>query len=462
MEKNEEKAVLKRNTFNILNMNENITFIDLSNQHFTYLNDNLTLPIHLSEINLSHNSLTRVPQSIMDLTNIRKLDLSYNNIESFDEVPNFCNIIEDLDLSNNNIHSPPYWVWAASPKNLIKFNISNNTNLKALKDEFLLEFLRYRTLVKEVIIHNCRINKDYELIATFVNAKSIQLGNSYTSYKANAFYDIPFKSLIECINLEKLNVQNTFINTVTPKIGVFKNLIEIDLSYNKIHTLPKEFCTLKNLEVCLLSFNQLLYLPEEILELQKLKVLSLNNNELCMLPNNWSNMKNLKCLDLYDNFLCDVPEIDNYDEIDLAQNYFKEPENDIYIEKQKKIRLNYSEQRYCGRKKEVVKDECNHTPNLTDDEFQYNEYENNETSQNRPSSTSSEDWEAEDWWVPQLTAKSRTFTQSPWVMFIQKKIDEGHFCPIDLHKEPINKVSQPKVLRTVSGQFDDYSDDDNE
>ncbi|XP_045487782.1 leucine-rich repeat and death domain-containing protein 1-like isoform X2 [Pieris rapae] len=272
MEKNEKETVLKKSPFNILNnKNENITFIDLSNQHFTNLG-NLTLPIHLCEVNLSRSSLTRVPQSIMDLTNIRKLDLSHNNIEAFDDVPSFCHIIQDLDLSNNNLRSPPYWVWAESPKKLIKLNISNNTNLKALKYDFLLEFLPHRPLVKEVIIHNCRINKDNELIATFVNAKSIQLGNFYSLCKANAFYDIPFKSLRECINLENLNVQNTFINNVNANIGVFEKLIEIDLSCNKIATLPKEFCTLKNLEVCLLSFNQLLYLPEEILELQKLKI----------------------------------------------------------------------------------------------------------------------------------------------------------------------------------------------
>ncbi|XP_038212177.1 leucine-rich repeat protein soc-2 homolog isoform X2 [Zerene cesonia] len=468
MAENDEKPIIKINGFTtISNLKENLTIIDISHKNISDIDENIKFPEQLCEINLSNNKLEYVPQPVMQLKFLKRLDISSNCIQYFDDTPYFCHEIEELDISNNKLLSPPYWIWSESPTKLQKINLSNNITItSALQDTYFKELLQYKCLVKDVIIYNCRLSKYIEILSTFCNAESIELGAKDLSYMAaNVIEDVPSLGLDKCCDIERLNLCFTFVCNISPKINIYKNLREIDLSQNKISGLPKEFCQLENLVICLLSFNSILYLPTEIVNLKKLEVLCINNNELCMLPEEIGNLENLKKLDLYDNFLNDLPDLGTLEEIDLAQNYFEEPDDELYLEKRNKIRL-HIENRYSGRKPEVTHEESDHTTDKTDDEFCSSGDDENNEPQERPSSNLSEDWDSEDWWQPHYTPKSTIPPQSQWLTFVKRKMEEGHFCPSDLHTVSIServkyeKICNPRITREVNGQFDDLSDDE--
>ncbi|VVC99172.1 unnamed protein product, partial [Leptidea sinapis] len=451
MEEKTDKIDVTKNGFS-KSINNNhwtkVTVIDLSHSNLNEIGDRLKFPEVLSELNLSHNKFENVPQSVSNLQHVFYLNLSFNNIQYFDDTPSFCHSIKELDLSNNNLQGPPYWVWTESPKCLQKVDFSNNMHItNSLTVEYCDELLNYKTQVKHVILHNCNIKRHLRILGSFVNATTMVLGvNDISMMKMNSLNKIPCLGLDECCDIEKLNVSNTNLFTIDSNITIYHKITEIDLSLNKISDVPKEFCSLENLEVCILSHNYILYLPDEFVNLKKLRVLCINSNELCMLPEKINNLENLKKLDLYDNKLYEFNyNIEHLEEIDLAMNYFDVPEDKSYVDRNKKLRLQHPD-RYNERKEEKIILESEDSRDESYDE------------EERSSSSSSEDWDSEDWWCPHDSPlNTSTQAKSNWILFMQHKVEEGNFCPSDLHAEPVEKiityknVCHPKVIAEVEG-----------
>ncbi|XP_013199576.1 leucine-rich repeat protein soc-2 homolog [Amyelois transitella] len=453
-----------------LNWAEHITIIDLSNKNLKNIDEKTKFPPNLYDLSLSHNNLSEVPNVVLKLDKIRHLDLSYNSITYFDDTPSFCHTIEALNLSWNHLAGPPYWVWLESPKNLSELNLNYNVNItNSLTDIYIEELLNYSVKVANIKIANCRLHTNVDLICTFERAKSLELGVANFSSFCNVLEEIPCIGLDKCCDIERLNLQNTRIYNIKANIDMFMHLVEIDLSMNNIGGLPKEFCNLEKLEICILSYNNLLYLPDDINKLKKLVRLHMDNNELCMLPDRIIELKSLEFVDLYNNCLNEVPdEIQNVKELDLAQNYFDEPDNEEYLVKKEKLRINITD-RYDGRKVERVRQDSEHSNDITDDEEEFLKSieENNKTVyQQYDPPSSPEDWDSDKYWVPCSELHCTTPSLSPWMFYVKQKMAEGNFCPMDAHTVPIvelvkyeNKCN-PKVWVEVEGQFDDYSDDD--
>lgn len=324
---------------------ENVTVLDLSWRNMHNIQDDIKLPPNLHDLDLSHNNFQEVPRVVSNLKLLRTLDLSYNCINFFDNVPEFYNCIERLDLSNNALNGPPYWIWTQSPNKLFYLNLCSN---KLLTSSFVLigyldELLTYTAPATEINLHNCCLkNRSLKLLSTFTKAKNIVIGKlDYNYLSTNYVIELPFEGLDKLCDIERLIACNAHIYTINCNIVNYKSLIEINLSENNIHSLPNEFCYLVNLEICRLSHNKLLYLPDNIVNLIKLKVLSLDSNGICMLPENISDINSLRILDLYNNCLSEVSPslIDKVTEIDLAQNYLEEPDDDIYKVKRNKLRM---------------------------------------------------------------------------------------------------------------------------
>lgn len=330
---------------------ESVTVIDLSGRNIAALDNKVMLPANLVHLNLSHNKLCEVSKIILVLEKLVILNLSYNTIEYFDDCPEFCNTLELLDMSYNKLAGPPYWIWSQAPPHLTQLNLSNNTNItKSFVNGYFEELLQYNTLVTEVNIQNCTLGKFNELLGTFPKAKSLCLGVEDYTATANSLIEVPCCGLDKCCDLRSLKVCNTHIYTISPRIEMYKNLVEINLAQNDLNGLPNEFCNLENLEICTLSFNNILYLPDDIYKMHKLCRLYLDSNKICMLPDTLSKILNLKTLDLYDNNLDEVPIFENLDleELDLALNYFEEPNDNAYLDKKEKLRLIH-DNRYNGR-----------------------------------------------------------------------------------------------------------------
>ncbi|KAI5631874.1 leucine rich repeat domain-containing protein [Phthorimaea operculella] len=454
---------------------ENLTVLDLSNKQISVFEENIIFPPSLTNLNLSHNSLCSVPDEVLKLTNIKCLDIAHNSIKYFDDIPSFCQSIEELDVSHNRLVGPPYWIWTESPANLVKLNLSCNMNLTfSLTDEYLDELMQYKTLVKEVIIFNCGIKKHSELLGTFPAAKSMEIGaGEITTYQTNHLPTLPCKGIDECLEIERLNLSNTEIYSLEKNIDIYNNLVEIDLSYNCIGSVPTSFCNLEKLEICILSHNNIMYLPDDIVKLKKLTCLRLDSNDLCMLPENLGSLPNLKILDLYNNCLYEVAdEVMKIEEIDVAQNYFDEPENEEYLKRKEKLRLNMPH-RDNGRKYQLSPPESDdkYSPDTSEDEDFINYINNCEipeplNTNAEPERTSSpEDWDSDEYWVPRYY-QSGKYTESPWLHFVKRKMNDGNFCPMDIHTVPIiekvqyEKMCNPQVFTVAEGQFDDLSSDE--
>ncbi|CAH2106705.1 unnamed protein product [Euphydryas editha] len=471
MEETDDNTLSKINVFTTLELvTENITVLDLSNKNINAIDANIVLPENLTELYLKHNKLTEVPVAVLNLKKIKLLDISFNEIEFFDDTPNFYESIEQLNISNNKLAGPPYWIWTTNCTSLMHINLSFNKNLtNSFCNGYFEELLKYNTLVTNIIINNCRLINHLELLSTFPKAKVLVIGNPKLSNTCftNKIEEVPFSGLDKCCDIEILDLSNTNIYNVISNINIYKNLKEINLSLNKISSLPEEFCCLVNLEKCILSYNNLLYLPENFNKLEKLRSLFVNGNSLCMLPEHLCRLPYLNILDLYDNNLNEAPEdIEKLVEIDLAQNYFDEPENEEYVRKKEKIRSNNSE-RYDGRKVEKIQPESEYSNDEIEELLSTSRSEKSDTQEieNRPIS-SPEDWDSDDYWIPHFFPQSSAPAIETWNHFVKQKMAEGNFCPMDAHTVSVadrvkyEKLCYPTEEYESEGQFDDYSGDD--
>ncbi|CAK1548763.1 unnamed protein product [Leptosia nina] len=317
-----------------------------------------------------------------------------------------------------------------------------------------------------------------------------------------AYYNLSYRNFSgvqDCIKLStqlcELNLSHNNLRYVPQSVMDMCNIRILDLSFNNIEVFddpPRFYNVIETLDI---SNNNLKFPPrwvwkesperlikvnmrmnvDQIVNMENLKVLSLDSNDLCMLPDNLVKLHNLKKIDLYDNFLSDIPGIEQFDEIDLAQNHHDEPDSVTYLTKRNKLRLTTVE-RCCGRKAEVIQDDYEFT---SDEESLFNEeLEDRDLEcghRERSDSSSSEDWDSDDWWIP-TSEPSRVVFRSevkrlaePWLIFTHEKIAAGNFCPCDLHVLPISDRinhkqtgnSQVPQRSDDLDQFDDDYDDDN-
>nr|XP_021192655.2 leucine-rich repeat protein soc-2 homolog [Helicoverpa armigera] len=478
-EKNNKKneltnGLVKNDIINNIQFMANITDLDLSNGKISSLDENMKLPHNILHLKLSHNKLTKVPPGVLNLDNLKSLDLSFNSIEFFNDKPSFCHSLEWLNLTNNNLKGPPLWVWKENPKKLVYMNLSNNENIcQSFENGYLEEIVKINISVEEIDVHNCRLSKYVKFMSTFSQAKVVILGNEDYSHNKNNLDHLPCAGLDECHQIEKLNLINTQLYHINSSVDVYKNLKELNLSQNNISSLPDEFGNLMSLETCILSCNNILYLPDTMYKLKKLITLKLDDNKLCMLPEKLHEISSLKILDLYNNNLYEgLDTMNNFEEVDFAQNYFEEPNNEEYLVKKAKLRANCCD-RIDGRKPELVNDDSDrsYTSCDQDEEELYalinNDGEGCNSKQEIVDSRSSspEDWDSDSHWIPQYY-KPVTPPSSPWLIFVKKKMAEGNFCPMDAHVLSIgDQVKYEKMCNPVEpyesdGQFDDYSDDE--
>ncbi|XP_023952815.2 leucine-rich repeat and death domain-containing protein 1 [Bicyclus anynana] len=473
MEEVEEKTIEKNGLSSASLLLEHLKILDLSNRGFETIDENVKLPINLTELNLSNNKLSEVPISVLNLENLKVLDLSHNCIKYFDVTPKFCHTIQSLNMANNDLNGPPHWVWSEAPTTLEEINLSCNLNItKALQNlDYYKELLDHKVLITNIILYNCKLGDHMELLSTFPNTKSCILGTNNFSSCMNDLEEVPCNGINKCCDVEYLNLCNTNILNVNTSIEIYRKLREINLAQNKLQCLPEQFCLLENLEICILSYNCLYSLPANFCELRKLTSLSVDYNELFALPTNICQLPNIKKIDAYDNFLYEVPDgLDNLLEVDLAQNCLDEPNNEEYFAQRKRIRA-ISDYRLDGRKEESSVTDCSESK--TDDDISQNSKRNKHDIYR---CSSSEEWDSDDYWVPQpintfvphhyWSTYTPEFMLSPsWTGYIRRKIEEEILWPINAQTLPMadqfrcKEMYHTKACHESDGQFDDFSDD---
>lgn len=105
--------------------------IDLSNNKFTTIPNQLSSLPTIISVDLSHNAITTIPDFLFSLPAIKHISLSYNAIALLPSIPQNASELWRLELDHNNLISLPDSIKFC--QNLAIINVSNN-NLQTLPE----------------------------------------------------------------------------------------------------------------------------------------------------------------------------------------------------------------------------------------------------------------------------------------------------------------------------------------
>jgi nucleoside phosphorylase len=108
-------------------------------------------------------------------------------------------------------------------------------------------------------------------------------------------------------NLTELNLLDTNLQVLTPKIGALVKLCKLILTGNKLQDLPEELYKLTNLNELDLRGNRISHISQAIGNLAELTKLDLSSNQIESLPPEICQLSRLTSLNLSENALINLP-----------------------------------------------------------------------------------------------------------------------------------------------------------
>jgi len=114
--------------------------------------------------------------------------------------------------------------------------------------------------------------------------------------------------------LRSLQICNNYIEVLPPEVGLFANLVTLDISSNRLKSIADEICSLIHLRTFVARNNCLSVesIPKDFGALPSLAVLNLSGNQLVQLPVQFTELPQLKCLYLGANQISAIPpEVEN-------------------------------------------------------------------------------------------------------------------------------------------------------
>ncbi|MDJ1494755.1 leucine-rich repeat domain-containing protein [Cytophagaceae bacterium DM2B3-1] len=140
----------------------------------------------------------------------------------------------------------------------------------------------YRIKAMEMITHDGYL--DFHKGVGYTNRKDGSLGWSTVVKTGIAFPD----DHPQAASLTSINFHNCKLTSVSPKVKVFENLEELDLSHNQLKSLPPAMAHLPKLRKLDLSNNQITTFPTVLLKMTSLEELDLRGN----ISNRGNNIEN--------------------------------------------------------------------------------------------------------------------------------------------------------------------------
>ncbi|MGB0862556.1 MAG: leucine-rich repeat domain-containing protein [Saprospiraceae bacterium] len=268
-------------------------------------------PIHsmfIKSLELNHNNFSSFPMNILSITRLKTLDLSRNKIASFTFLPkkkiykfNYPNL-HHLNLSDNKLTQFPSGVY-------------DFPNLQTL-------YLNGNKLSGELKVKGLLYLKQLEI--TGQNLTSVVID----SVMHNDFgEEIPVREFLPSMN--SIDLQNNKIEAFTTLTGDNHSIRSVNLSRNRLRQLPNSIYRFKNLEELNLSFNQL---EEVIIDDSfnvELTVFDLSNNQIKAIntPLFTSKFKYFELVNLSYNRLTQIPYqflfSSQIETLDLSNNNIK-------------------------------------------------------------------------------------------------------------------------------------------
>src|SRR3990167_8659311 len=270
-----EKLNVKNNKISgvpktILNLQQSLTELDLSNNQIKELVTEFGFLNKLKKLDLSNNKLSKLPVELKSFTELEYLNLSNNNLGS--------------GIMNRNPLS-----CLSSMVSLIFIDLSQN-KLSAIPSLDLLSSIRQFNLSDNLLT-------DLPFLTQAATLLSFDISNN----QIQAIGMDGFKGLVQ---LTDLNLSNNKLKFIPATLANLKNLKKFDCSKNKLATIPDSLCKLPTLTYLDLSNNELVVIQNGIIGLMnELQFISLQNNKLSRLPDDFFKIPKLTSVDVSCNFL---------------------------------------------------------------------------------------------------------------------------------------------------------------
>lgn len=290
-----------------------ITNLDISNKSLADING-IDIFNNLTNINISNNSLTNLPNSITNLSKLTYILAGSNQLTSLPENINNLNKLEGIYASNNKLTHLPDNITQLS--NLAILYVDKNglidlpLNLEGLVNlqQFFVNDNQLTTLpdslVKLKLLSRFYANNnklDY-LPKNIGELSSL----SWLIVNNNQLTELP-DSLNLLTELQLLSLSNNKFESFPAVVFDLPNLIDLDYLENDLKVLPDKISKLTKLQSLHLNYNNLSVLPDSLTAMKTLKVLELYNNQLTALPDDFGNLSNLQRLVLGKNQLTSLP-----------------------------------------------------------------------------------------------------------------------------------------------------------
>lgn len=117
-----------------------------------------------------------------------------------------------------------------------------------------------------------------------------------------------------------LHVTNNHIEVLPSELGLFTNLVSLDISNNRLKSVADEICSLRRLRTFVARNNFLCVesIPKDFGTLPSLAVLNLSGNQLTHLPVQFTELPQLRCLYLGANQISVIPpEVQNMSKLEI-------------------------------------------------------------------------------------------------------------------------------------------------
>jgi hypothetical protein len=254
--------------YKLLDLNENITALDLPDQNFKTFPEEMfrypqlqiitynqrSIEHHIKELSpeigqltslttliLQNDELEHLPAEIGKLKNLKTLDLSYNALTDLPSEMGQLTNLQNLNLHYNNLHHLPAEIG----------------KLKSLR---------------VLILSKSGINDLPPEIGQLKNLQNLDLSD-------NLLGELP-SEIWQLTNLQNLDFHRTTLKNLSAGIGKLTNLQSLNLNFGGLTYLPAEVGKLKNLQRLDLGYNNIVDLPPEIEQLKNLRELILIGNPI--------------------------------------------------------------------------------------------------------------------------------------------------------------------------------------
>lgn len=98
--------------------------------------------------------------------------------------------------------------------------------------------------------------------------------------------------------VKRLYIWHKDLSALVGKIGIYENLVELDISWTQSKEIPEEIKRLRKLKKLVILNADIDYFPEWICDMITLKELMVRGTSLTAIPKNIDNLINLKRLEL--------------------------------------------------------------------------------------------------------------------------------------------------------------------